>query len=84
MEEEVILVETKTGDYEEVEVLTVVPEGTPPFQYQWYLDGVVMAGNDTSTSSLVMTEERLSVEGTYTVVIRNAGGEIEVSERIER
>ena len=75
---ETTVVESEQGTFEVVHVLSVQPRGTPPFQFQWYIDGVPVAGNDTDTSSLVLTDERAEATGTYSVVIKNAAGMIEV------
>ena len=42
------------------------------------MDGVPIDGKDTQTSSLIMTDERKTESGTFTVVIKNAAGSTEI------
>ncbi len=59
---------------------SVEASGTPPFTYQWRKNGVDLSGRTAST--FVISPARLTSAGTYTVVVRNALGEV-VSEPAE-
>jgi len=54
--------------------LTVNASGTPPFTYQWYKDGVALAG--ATSASLFLPLFDLSRVGTYTVTVTNNVGSV--------
>jgi hypothetical protein len=61
------------------QVFSVSPNGTPPFNYQWYFgtsplsdDGVKYFGS--TNSSLYITNLQLSNSGSYSVTVSNAAG----------
>lgn len=56
----------------EAATLTVTPNGTPPFTYQWWKDGIEIAGATTARLSLVSTVEADS--GVYSVLVTNEFG----------
>jgi hypothetical protein len=59
---------------------SVGASGTPPFQYQWYLNGtnkISSAANPTATSpTLVLANLQLDQSGAYSVVVSNSVGSI--------
>ena len=52
----------------------VVPEGTPPFQFQWLFQGTNIPG--ATNSSLILTNIESSRAGTYQAIIFNTAGSI--------
>lgn len=63
--------------------LTVVHEGTPPFTYQWTLNGAPLADNDrfngTAMATLQIIAATLNETGTYSVTVTNAQGDTSAS-----
>jgi uncharacterized repeat protein (TIGR03803 family) len=53
---------------------SVTAGGSPPLNYQWELDGVILPGATNST--LVISHERLTNSGTYMVIVSSSYGEI--------
>ncbi len=54
--------------------LSVLADGTPPLSYQWKRNGTDVPG--ATEASLTLDNITLAQEGDYTVVIRNAAGEL--------
>ncbi len=54
--------------------ISVVATGTAPLIYEWRKNGVSIAGKTTATLSL--SNIQLSDAGTYSVVVRNEGGQV--------
>jgi Ig-like domain-containing protein/beta-propeller repeat-containing protein len=52
--------------------LSVTPNGTPPFSYQWRLNGTNLVGQ--TGASLTLTNLALSQAGNYSVVVSNPAG----------
>ncbi len=59
---------------------TVVPGGTPPFDYQWTWNGMRLAG--ATTSSLTLTNVQFGQAGAYAVTITNSLGFVESSNAV--
>lgn len=58
--------------------LSVVASGAAPLSYQWFRDGVALDGATADT--LVLAAAAAADAGTYHVVVRNAGGQIQSAE----
>jgi len=52
--------------------LSVTANGTLPFTYQWYKDGVAVTG--ATSASLVLTSVTTAAAGTYTAKVTNSAG----------
>ena len=65
--------------YGDTITLTVTVAGTAPFNYEWYLDGVVVTNDGritgATTAKLVITNAGAGDVGSYTVRVWNALGE---------
>ena len=53
---------------------TVTASGKAPFSYQWYLNGIQIAG--ANATSYTLPSVKLTDAGAYTVAVRNAAGEV--------
>lgn len=53
---------------------TVVASGTPQLQYQWYLNGTVIAG--ANSPSYYITRSTTSNNGSYTATVSNSAGTV--------
>lgn len=56
---------------------TVKADGTAPFQYTWFKDGVVVTGSrgiGAAFATLVISPLKLTDAGNYTVSLENAAG----------
>jgi hypothetical protein len=53
---------------------TVFASGTAPLSYQWYFNGVLFSGKNTST--LIISKATTAHAGIYTVKVKNSAGEI--------
>jgi hypothetical protein len=57
--------------------LTVTVSGSPPFNYQWYKDGVALTGSSVYNGySFRYTNAQPSIAGTYTVTVSNSAGTV--------
>jgi len=48
--------------------LSVTPQGTPPYAYQWYLNNAIIAGATNRTFNFIA---HTNVAGNYTVTVAN-------------
>ncbi len=64
--------QSHTANIYDSTTFTVVPDGTPPFQYQWLFNGVNIVGATNQT--LVLTNLQPANEGSYSVRVMNAVG----------
>ena len=53
---------------------SVTPGGTPPFTYQWFKDGVAVAGANGAAYALAAVSSASA--GSYTVMVTNAAGSV--------
>ena len=60
--------------------LSVTPTGTPPWSYQWRQNGVEIDG--ATGASLSFPNLQLNHGGTYSVVVKNAGGTVTSAEAV--
>jgi hypothetical protein len=63
-----------TRGYGDSNYLSVAVSGTPPFAYQWQLNGVNIAG--ATGSSLSLAALQFTNAGLYTVIVSNAAGTV--------
>lgn len=54
--------------------LSVASDGTAPFTYQWYKNGLALAG--ATSASLVITGAQLTSTGIYYATVANAAGQV--------
>ena len=52
--------------------LTVTIGGTAPLAYQWYFNGIAVAGAVNTNATLTLTNVQAACAGSYTVVVTNA------------
>ena len=55
-------------------VLTMTVTGTPPFAYQWRLDGINIAGATNATLNIACSQRASA--GVYTVIVANGAGSV--------
>ena len=59
---------------------SVVPDGTPPFNYQWRFNGTDIAGANSSALNLLAVS--LADAGSFSVVVSNALGQVTSTEAV--
>jgi hypothetical protein len=62
------------GDYRSTNILSVTAAGTPPFSYQWQLNGTNILG--ATNSSLVVANLTLTNSGPYSVIVSSPYGSV--------
>jgi hypothetical protein len=63
---------TATVTVGQTATISVTANGTLPFTYQWYKDGVAVAG--ATSASLVLSPVSTTSAGTYTARVTNSAG----------
>lgn len=61
-----------TSRLDETATFSVAATGSAPLRYQWYRNGVILAGQTADSLSIVRAQQ--SDVGTYSVVVSNTGG----------